>query len=85
MANKKFCPYCGGPVVMLSSIDVKLCADCKKELPWVLSENETSIFGDRIATSKNDTQLCARFAPTLSGFCKLKYTLFNKLNIKSNP
>jgi len=52
MPNKKYCPYCGGPVVMLSSIDVKLCADCKKELPWVLSENETSIFGDRVATSK---------------------------------
>ena len=55
MPNKKYCPYCGGPVVMLSSIDVKLCADCKKELPWVLSENETSIFGDRVATCKDDT------------------------------
>lgn len=46
---KQFCPYCGGPVVLLSSIDRKLCVDCKRELPWELSKNQDSIFGDRKA------------------------------------
>lgn len=52
MPTKRFCPYCGEPVISLSSMNIKLCSGCRRELPWKLSENKESIFGDRKAESK---------------------------------
>ena len=43
----KECPACGWSLVLLSSQNTKYCVECKMEIPWVLNENQESIYGDR--------------------------------------
>lgn len=40
---KRVCPSCGGPLALLSSINLKKCGDCAKEFPWNLDEGQKVI------------------------------------------
>ncbi len=34
------CPKCGGPLVPLRSLLLKLCTDCQHEVPWPLAPGQ---------------------------------------------
>lgn len=34
------CPKCGGPLVPLRSLLLKLCTDCQHEVPWPLNPGQ---------------------------------------------
>lgn len=43
----KQCHKCGSKVLMLlTSLNKKLCYDCGHEMPWYLEEGQKSLFGD---------------------------------------
>ena len=43
------CEKCGGlALVHLSSLNIKLCAECKHENPWNLKAGQQSIFGGTV-------------------------------------
>ena len=45
---KRICPKCGGTLVLLTSIDKKLCADCHSYIEWKLDEGQQSIFNSSV-------------------------------------
>lgn len=47
------CPKCGWNLVLLSSLNTKVCIECKDDIPWELDEKQESIYGDR----KNETDM----------------------------
>ena len=41
----KPCPICGGPMVNLSSISLRLCVGCKHSEEWHLAPGQKSLLG----------------------------------------
>lgn len=41
----KLCP-CGGPLVALRSLNLRICADCKREIEWRLDEGQRPLIGN---------------------------------------
>ena len=48
----KVSPCCNAPFVLLSSLNIKRCADCGKEYPWHLTGNQKSVLIEGL-TAKN--------------------------------
>lgn len=44
---KRECQHCGGPLVLLISLNQKVCADCRKIVVWQLDEGQQPIFGGK--------------------------------------
>jgi hypothetical protein len=42
----KKCGSCGGPLVVLSSINQLLCSDCKSRYDWRLKDGQKSVLID---------------------------------------
>ena len=43
---------CGGPLVALRSVDLRICNDCKTETPWRLSEGQKPLIGSNRSDRK---------------------------------
>ena len=41
---KTTCPDCKGPLVLLTSQNLKICADCNKHWDWKLDKGQKPIF-----------------------------------------
>lgn len=41
--TKKVCPLCEGPLVLFTSMNMKICGACKTEFDWNLSAGQKSI------------------------------------------
>ena len=37
---------CGGPLVALRSLNLRICADCKREIEWRLDEGQRPLIGN---------------------------------------
>lgn len=52
----KHCPKCGGPLVPLRSLMVKLCIDCKSSLDWPLNPGQPPLITTNRDKRKDKTQ-----------------------------
>jgi endogenous inhibitor of DNA gyrase (YacG/DUF329 family) len=42
----KICPKCGNDkLVLLTSLQLKICPDCNTQIPWYLDEGQKPLFG----------------------------------------
>lgn len=44
---KRNCPVCGERMVLLFSLNKKLCCNCKQEYDWELDEGQKPVFGGK--------------------------------------
>lgn len=45
-ARGKPCPVCGGPLVSLPSMNLRVCADCRREFDWHLSPGQKPLLAN---------------------------------------
>jgi hypothetical protein len=41
---KTKCPDCGGPLILLTSQNMKICADCNMRWNWELDEGQKPVY-----------------------------------------
>ena len=46
------CPHCAAPLIALRSLNLRICADCKREFDWPLNAGQAPLLNNNRADRK---------------------------------
>ena len=53
VSSTKRCPKCrSAALILLYSVNLKICSECMTEIPWTLDEGQKSMLSDEIGVTK---------------------------------